>query len=163
MHYSRWHKYGDAEHPVRLRVAGTIEERVWQRVTKTDGCWSWHGSHHEHGYGIISLEGKPRRVHRLVYEMLVGPIPEGLDLDHLCRNRGCCNPAHLEPVTRRENLLRGDTIVAAQVARTHCPLGHEYTPDNTRINNGCRSCRDCERQRDRQRYADGRHLRRKAA
>ncbi|WP_414654556.1 HNH endonuclease signature motif containing protein [Intrasporangium sp.] len=78
----------------------------------------------------------------------MGPIPEGLVLDHLCRNRACCNPAHLEPVTIRENILRGEPA-----NRTHCPHGHAYTPENTRIDNNMRSCRTCIRERARRRRA----------
>ena len=70
------------------------------------GCWEWQGALND-GYGIVGRDGTTRRVHRVVYEALVGPIPNGMDLDHLCRNRRCCNVLHLEPVTRRENLARG--------------------------------------------------------
>jgi hypothetical protein len=92
-------------------------------------------------------------VHRLAYEVFVGPIPDGLQIDHLCRQRACCNPDHLEAVTCRVNLLRGDTITAREAATTHCPQGHEYTeantyrrPDNP-IKRDCKICRR-ERQRD---------------
>jgi len=88
--------------------------------------------------------GKNKVAHRISYELLKGDIPEGLDLDHLCRNRGCVNPDHLEPVTRKENLLRGNTIPAKHARKTHCPQGHEYTKGNTFISkSGSRHCRKC--------------------
>ncbi|TDD77726.1 HNH endonuclease [Actinomadura rubrisoli] len=84
-------------------------------------------------------------VHRFVYESLVGPIPEGLVLDHLCRVRACCNPAHLEPVTDRVNILRGASITAANARKTHCDHGHEFTSQNTYRHRGRRLCRACNR------------------
>jgi hypothetical protein len=96
---------------------GPLSARLWARVVATpNGCWIFTGALNA-GYGRIHAghPGSQRLlyVHRVAYEQLVGPIPEGLDLDHLCRNRACCNPAHLEPVTRRENLLRGESTLAA--------------------------------------------------
>jgi hypothetical protein len=93
------------------------------------------------GYGMLY---RHISAHRLSYELLVGPVPEGLVLDHLCRNRACCRPDHLEPVSRGENVLRGDTIAARKAAQTECTHGHEYTPSNTgRQSNGTRYCRKC--------------------
>ncbi len=98
------------------------------------GCWVWTGCRTKggEGYGqIVVARGKTQQVHRVVYEALVGPIPDGLQIDHLCSNKACCNPAHLEPVTARENQRREDQLLGIRSAVTHCPQGHEYTPENT--------------------------------
>lgn len=115
-----------------------------------DGCWYWTAARYASGYGrfrLGSMHDGTRRVataHRLAYETMVGAVPAGLELDHLCRNRACVNPAHLEPVTRRENLLRGATIPAGNAAKTHCPKGHAYDARNTRTTkDGSRVCRRC--------------------
>ena len=94
------------------------------------GCWLWAASLDGKGYGQVSINGRPRRAHRVVYEYERGPIPAGLDLDHKCRNPICVNPDHLEPVTRGENLRRGIGNRAALHAKTHCPNGHEYKADS---------------------------------
>jgi hypothetical protein len=99
-------------------------------------CWVWTASIGSHGYGQIMMvrndKKAPQLAHRMAYEHFVGPIPAGKSLDHLCRNRACCNPKHLDPVTHEENCLRG---IAGdwQKVKTHCPHGHEYTPENTRV------------------------------
>jgi hypothetical protein len=131
-------------------------ERMWQHVEKTDGCWEWRGSKHPNGYGRIKtvIVGQPtvnHLVHRLAYESLRGPIPSGLVLDHLCRNRGCVNPAHMEPVSNRENILRSPTCFSAVNARkTHCPKGHPLSGDNLAPEHlpgrVCKTCRN-DRQR----------------
>jgi HNH endonuclease len=111
------------------------------------------------GYGMITVGGVRWAAHRYSYTQLVGPIPEGLDLDHLCRNRPCCNPAHLEPVTRSENLKRGNVGVWAKEhngKKTHCPSGHEYSGDNLYIHpRGSRCCRACTNARQRERTRRG--------
>lgn len=123
--------------------------RLMSKVTTGSGCWDWTGSFSPLGYARFSTTNGPRAAHRLVYEVFHGPVPPELDLDHLCSNRGCVNPAHLEPVSHQENLMRGDTIVARQAAQTHCVNGHEFTPENTRIRpySGGRACRACDRKR----------------
>ena len=109
-----------------------------------EGCWEWTGAIQSRGYGSVGHAGKTTLTHRLAYELLVGPIPAGLHLDHLCRNRPCCNPVHLEPVEQRTNTLRGVGFAATNAVKTHCKRGHEYTELNTYTDKrGSRSCRTC--------------------
>lgn len=115
------------------------------------GCWIWRLGAIGGGYGVRVVDGRPRLVHRLHYEELVGPIPEGLVIDHLCRTPRCVNPGHLEPVTQRENVLRGDSPHAQNARKTHCPQGHPYDNGNTyRIPaTGHRKCLVCKRAQQR--------------
>lgn len=137
------------------------EERFWSKVDKNGpvpgyaphlgSCWIWIAGRDSHGYGHFLFEGKVRGAHRVAYQWLVGPIPPGLELDHLCRVPACVNPAHLEPVTRRENYMRGlgPTVAGAhQRIKTHCPHGHSYA-DAIVWRNG-RKCRICNRERSRE-------------
>lgn len=111
-----------------------IEERFYEKVWMVeDGCWLWTGSTHPTGYGYFSVKNYPVRAHRWAYEQFIGPIPERLVLDHLCKKRSCVNPKHLEPVTQQVNTLRGDTVLAENVAKTHCIHGHEFTSENTYV------------------------------
>lgn len=111
------------------------ETRFWKRLDRTrdDGCWVWLGAKDTGGYGRLMVEGRLMGVHQWAYRHFVGPVPPGLVLDHLCRNRACANPAHLEPVTRRENVLRGETRAAQEAAQTHCVNGHPFSPENTYV------------------------------
>ena len=115
------------------------------RSCQTKGeCIIWIRGQHEHGYGTFSPI-KQRRVmaHRFAYEFFRGPIPEGLELDHLCRVTACVNPWHLEPVTHKVNVLRGVGLLANRARQTHCKLGHPFTPENTYRFKTSRKCRTC--------------------
>src|SRR5690606_23938741 len=107
-----------ADLPERLRSRLVIDPET--------GCWDWTGSHTTAGYGNLSYEGKHTYIHRLVWTLLRGEIPPKLHVDHLCRNRGCANPDHLEPVTHKVNVQRGERVGKRGVTVTHCPQGHEY-------------------------------------
>lgn len=140
---------------------GTAMQRIEsRRVIEDRGyitpCWIYTGARSRYGYGKVwvgsKADGTNRMVsvHIVVWENTHGRVPEGMELDHLCRQPPCHNPDHLEPVTHRENLLRGEGIAAKHAATTHCTQGHEYTPENTywrrRANGGrSRRCRACTR------------------
>jgi hypothetical protein len=128
-------------------VKSTADERFEACVDRSGQCWMWTGLVLPCGYGRLSVDGKQVYAHRYSYEQTVGPIPEGLELDHLCRVRACVNPNHLEPVTRRENIRRGVSVVAANAVKTHCRNGHPFDEANTYIRaNGGRECRPCRKQ-----------------
>ena len=125
--------------PVDLVLRGITVSRL--------GCWEPKQKPTPYGYVRIQDKRGPKlkniMAHRLIYEHFNGPIPDGLQIDHLCRNRACCNPAHLEPVTQQENIARGECS-QWRLEHTHCPNGHEYTEANTRIEKtGARRCRTC--------------------
>lgn len=154
-HYRRWYRHGD---PLATsRIVGDDLARFWSYVD-VDGpvvreelgrCWSWSGATSPDGYGILCIAKQTTYMPRFSYELEHGPIAAGLEPDHLCRNRNCVNPGHLEPVTHRENILRGESPQAINARKTHCPKGHEYTPENIRWQrNGGRLCRACQKQHD---------------
>ena len=150
MHYRRWLIHGDPERPSRYEM--TREDFFWSHVNKAGPipdyapelgpCWVWTAKLTTSGYARLKAKSEDGQAHRFAYELLVGPIPEGLQIDHLCRVRHCVNPSHLEPVTCQENLRRGINV---QAAKTHCPRLHPYDEVNTRIRpDGSRHCRICE-------------------
>lgn len=126
------------------------QARFWSQVAlpNEQGCMLWLGSHAYRGYGKFWINGSSRRAHRISYEVAYGPIAADLVIDHLCRVHGCVAPAHLEAVTQRENVLRGDGVSAGHAKKTHCPLGHPYDAVNTYVYPaGKRGCRECHRTR----------------
>lgn len=167
-HYRRLKWFGDPlVDPARKPYDPLLA--VAERITESpEGCWVWTGSISRYGYGIVSFQGDYRRAHRAVWELLVGPIPDGLQIDHLCHDprvcegrgpgcvhRRCVNVDHLAVVTARQNMLRTLSPPALNAAKTRCPQGHEFTPENTYTNptNGQRSCRTCRRAHSRARDA----------
>jgi hypothetical protein len=144
------------------RIATPPEDRFWAQVEKSDGCWVWTGAKHK-GYGQFTLYGfknkkgqwrnKTVRAHRIAYEWLVGPIPEGLTIDHECKNHACVRPGpkHCVPKTRGENTLLGDGPSAQNKRKTHCSRNHEFTEENTirRPGRSGRECRTCANERRR--------------
>lgn len=159
-----------------------IADRLWPKVNKNGPvptikpelgpCWIWLGSKNEKGYGRISAGGRglsPRKAHAVAYELLRGPIPKGKELDHLCRNRACVNPAHLEPVTGLENWKRGVSVTALNYRKTHCKNGHPFSGKNLYLYaDGGRACVRCRilglrrfRERKRQRAEQGRQSQKK--
>lgn len=125
-------------------MSTTIDDRFWEKVDADGDCWVWTAATNTSGYGQFSVGGKHQGAHRVAWELLVGPIPEGLQIDHLCRVKHCVNPDHLEPVSHAENFRRG--IRGAQDrAKTHCPQGHPYAGDNLYVHpdGRHRQCRAC--------------------
>jgi hypothetical protein len=133
------------------RKAIPLAERLWRRVQLggPDDCWLWLGAHNGNGYGVIQRAGRASSqtyVHRVAWELERGPIPGGLEVDHLCRTRGCVNVRHLALVTHAENNRRGMTRSALNARKTHCPAGHPYDVANTYRPPGApnsRMCRAC--------------------
>lgn len=137
---------------IRAKDDDGLRDRIRRGSTEDEnGCWVWHKTTNSRGYGLSMRYGKQILAHRLAYWVFVGPIPDGLELDHLCRNRLCCNPDHLEAVDHRTNVLRSPIHYGVtQMAKTHCPQGHPYDEKNTYLlygrNGGqMRQCRTCNR------------------
>lgn len=136
---------------------------TWSQIqagiqNQANGCWIWVGLKNPQGYGRVSRYARDSvkknfSIHRVAYEAIKGPIQAGMVIDHLCRNKACCNPEHLEAVTSRENILRGVGASALNAKKTHCINGHEFSIQNTLVRkNGSnlrRVCRQCRRIRDR--------------
>ncbi len=124
-------------------------DRFWCKVSISDsGCWQWLDLQNYAGYGRFWFNGKMLRAHKFSYNLFIGEVPEGLELDHLCRNRLCVNPEHLEAVAHQANSSRGE-VGAWERAKTHCPRGHPYDEKNTYLEGMKRKCRTCMRLRQR--------------
>lgn len=136
------------------RLPKRIQDKIQIDNTGT-GCWMWTAGTNGCGYGLVGWGGRAGGMvyaHRLIYELLIGPIPPGLHMDHLCRVTLCVNPGHLEPVTQRENNLRGVGASAVNAKKTHCPQGHEYDLVDG-VNKRTRRCHECRLAAGRARYA----------
>jgi hypothetical protein len=155
-HLYRLRHHGDTL--AHIPIAHPIRGDTWTRfLAKVDQagpiprlrpelgpCWLWTASLKPNGYGAFRHQGRMQRAHRVAYELLVGPIPVGLQLDHLCRTLRCVNPAHLEPVTGSVNIRRGTSVAALRARQTHCKHGHPFDETNTYLYpNGVRECRTC--------------------
>lgn len=128
-----------------------IEERFMSHVEKDDsGCWLWQAFIGPTGYGDFWANNKMQRAHRWSYSNWNGSLIKGLTIDHLCRVRNCVNPEHLEQVTIKENVLRGESFVAKNAAKTHCHKGHEFKEDNIYLYRGRRMCKTCRKKNQRQ-------------
>jgi len=164
----RWWYTGDVNPYVPLRRHSRDADARYAELADRDGpvptarpdlgpCWIWTAGKNPGGYGTMSVSGRDTLVHRWAYERFIGPVPERLELDHLCCNKSCVNVAHLEPVTHQENTLRG-------VRRPYCKHGHEYTPENAAYHqNGSRYCRECGRRRSQAQYLRRKQLKEAAA
>lgn len=150
----------------RIVAGWDIDIEEARRLGRDGYCWIWNGALTKGGYGIMRVSKKYAHLsdrvyssccqstsHRWTYRSLRGPIPDGLTLDHLCRMRSCVNPWHLDPVSMRENILRGDTLAARNAAKTHCIHGHEFTPENTGHQKSGKYCMECKRMFNRECYA----------
>jgi len=128
--------------------SGLVEKFCDKLLLTNKNCWEWYGAL-RNGYGFLSWKGKQPYTHRIMFEAANGAIPDGLEIDHLCRNRACCNPEHLEAVTPQINVLRGDIGKAARARaklRIHCPHGHPYSGENTyKRKDGSRECLICRK------------------
>ena len=128
-------------------------DRFWTKVEKTPTCWLWTANISTCGYGQFSLKGRLHAAHRIAWALSGNVLAPGRVLDHLCRRKNCVNPDHLEAVTQRENLIRGNGPVATNIRKTKCVHGHAYTQENTVIcKDGTRRCRTCKRGYDKRRY-----------
>lgn len=141
-------------------IAGLVVRFMAKVEQQDSGCWLWRGSvNRVTGYAQIKVGPRVWSGHRLSYVLFVGPVPFGLQLDHLCRTRHCVSPLHLEPVTARENTARSANDTGQALRTGKCKWGHEFTPENTRVRrNGSRACVECARRRCRETYQRARSV-----
>lgn len=142
-----------------MEVEELLPEKIINKFSPepNSNCWLWSASTNNAGYGKISWNGKLKLAHRVTYELIKGTIKEGLELDHLCRTPLCVNPDHLEPVTSKENVLRGNGLASVNAKKTHCKRGHEFNQENTLLTkSGKRRCRVCDRETSRRYYYERR-------
>ena len=148
-HWKKWRKYGD---PLGGYAPLTAREYLDANTTRAGECLEWTGAFLSNGYGSVGIRSLGAALaHRLAYRESVGPIPDGLQIDHLCRNRACVNPEHLEAVPQEVNMRRGWGSRLQNGMDTKCLHGHEYTPANTYVNPNNpkdKRCRECSRIRD---------------
>lgn len=139
--------------PMTFEVNKAIYRFMCRTKVAESGCVEWVSPINQNGYGHFKFRSKNYKSHKWIYEQTVGPIPHGLELDHLCRNKVCVNIKHLEPVTHRENVLRGTAPAAKQARQTHCLNGHEFNEENTNFRTkNKRRCRVCDRDKKRMLY-----------
>ncbi len=136
----------------------TLKEYIQKRIeVQPNGCWNWVRALTTDGYPSAGINRKVYNMHRISYRVYVGPIRKKMTIDHLCRNTKCMNPAHLEQVTNRVNILRGNCKSAVNARKTHCMRGHEFNKENTKIckkgkGKTARACRTCLRAKDKRRW-----------
>lgn len=161
MHWQRQKRHGSTESLTPMR-GKSLEERFWRLVDKTDDCWMWTGYKTPEGYGCYTDKGEPWKAHRLAYTLAVGKIPDGLTIDHDCRNRSCVRPDHLQPMPLVENVMRGFGPCVANLNKTHCKYGHEFTVTNIdpkgRSYRVCKTCEKIRTERRREERQAARNL-----
>lgn len=129
-------------------MSRALPERILNKfdVVESTGCWAWNASMYPNGYGQVWNGHRTEQAHRVVYRLLCSEIASGLEVDHICRNRACVNPAHLRLVSHRENMRCSDAVMGLNARKTHCKRGHLLAGDNLKLQaNGSRNCKTCLR------------------
>jgi len=139
-------KFREIDLPTDIIQRAKIATRLLSHVTRKGNCLIWNGHINKKGYGMMSLNHQAFLVHRISYELFKGSIPKGLTVDHLCKNKACQNVDHMEAISNKDNILRGNNTAARNSRKTHCIRGHEFTPENIYKQHGnMRMCRECTR------------------